>query len=111
MEIFPGLAQLRRLVLNHNDISLLPSRIDELTSLEVLELIDNRLNILPWQVGAMKKLRELKLDGNPLSNVPQDVIRSKGNLATWKNYLAGLKARMEESYRCVYVLNVNNFGV
>lgn len=98
-ELFPGLTQLRRLVLNHNDISLLPSGIAQLESLEVLELENNRLNVLPWQIGFMMNLRVLKLDGNPLSKVPQDMIRAKGNLSAWQRYLSGLKARMDESYR------------
>lgn len=98
-ELFPGLSELRRLILNNNDISLLPSSIAQLVSLEVLELEDNRLNVLPWQIGTMTNLRVLKLDGNPLSKVPQDVVRSKGNLAIWQRYLTGLKARMDESYR------------
>ena len=103
-DLFPGLTRLRRLVLNHNDISLLSSGVAQLASLEVLELEDNRLNVLPWQVGNMPNLKVLKLDGNPLTKVPLEVARSKGNLQIWQRYLVGLKARMDESYRMKMVL-------
>jgi len=100
IELFLGLAQLRRLVLNHNDISMLPSDITQLSSLELLDLEFNRLNVLPWQVGTMTSLKCLKLEGNPLAKVPPEVVLSKSKLQVWQTYLIGLRARMEESYRC-----------
>lgn len=100
-EIFAGLSQLKQLCLNDNEITLLPSSVSELVSLEVLELKNNQLNVLPWQLGLLTSLKKLRLGGNPLARIPVEVRRQRNNLPVLLYYLLSLREMTEECYRYV----------
>ena len=106
-EVFAGLSQLKQLCLNDNEISLLPSSVSELVSLEILELQNNQLNVLPWQLGMLTSLKKLKLGGNPLARIPLDVRRQKNNLPSLLHYLLSLKETTEECYRYTIALTTH----
>ena len=63
---------LKRLGLDGNQISELPTEIGTLTGLTYLELSNNAITSLPTEIGALTGLRALYLDNNELTGVPAE---------------------------------------
>ncbi|CAJ1956920.1 unnamed protein product [Sphenostylis stenocarpa] len=81
-----GLHQLRILDLSQNSLQSIPVGLKNLTSLEELDLSDNNISVLPPELGLLEPtLQTLRLDGNPLRSIRRTVL-SKGTKAV-PNYL------------------------
>jgi hypothetical protein len=68
------------LILFFNQLRSLPPQIDELKTLESLDLSWNRLNSLPNQIGELKSLKWLSLPRNNLKRLPIEVFSNMPNL-------------------------------
>jgi GTPase SAR1 family protein len=69
-EAIGQLNQLRELKLSFNKMKTLPTFIDRLTALQLLDLSGNGLSVLPEAIGQLTQLRELKLSHNELRALP-----------------------------------------
>jgi len=66
---------LRRLLLDGNQLNSVPAAIEKLMNLRVLDLSHNKLNIVPEAIRYIWNLERLLLGYNELQNVPEDIIR------------------------------------
>ncbi len=64
------LSELRRLIIEENQITNLPSDIGFLSNLKELDLTDNNLTELPDTIGGLNKLEYLDLESNKFMKVP-----------------------------------------
>ncbi|OAG08390.1 L domain-like protein [Paraphaeosphaeria sporulosa] len=72
-----GITTLRELKLAENQLTgALPSQIENLTSLETLDLQANRLSSLPPEIRALTHLKVLNVAENKLTGLPNDVFTS-----------------------------------
>ncbi len=68
---------LTELNLSHNNLTgALPSQVQKLRNLEILNLSDNQFTGVPAEVGQLKKLKILDLSNNELTGLPYEI----GNL-------------------------------
>ncbi|MBK8444998.1 MAG: leucine-rich repeat domain-containing protein [Sphingobacteriales bacterium] len=72
---------MRHLHLNHNQIDVLPSSIENLTQLQSLSLKDNSLDNLPEAICELSALQELLLNNNKIQKLPRHLV----NLFKLKN--------------------------
>eukprot|EP00045_Choanoeca_perplexa_P006991 m.61400 g.61400 ORF g.61400 m.61400 type:complete len:496 (-) comp13875_c0_seq1:83-1570(-) len=63
------------LYLSNNDIDRLPSAIERLTNLQVLDMAHNKLRQVPAEMHKLSELRELSLNNNHLSSLPYELGR------------------------------------
>jgi Leucine-rich repeat (LRR) protein len=61
----------------NNRLEKLPSQIDEMQSLEVLDLSLNRLQLIPMSLYKMKNLKTLYLSGNHFSESEIQELRKR----------------------------------
>ncbi|KAJ1525249.1 hypothetical protein ONE63_010074 [Megalurothrips usitatus] len=71
---FRNLPFLRHLDLRHNELLEIPVSVAGHSSLEVLLLQDNQLSLLPCELGQVPRLRKLQFSGNPLSWPPKNIL-------------------------------------
>jgi len=64
---------LSKLYLASNRLSSIPSDIERLTSLVILDLHDNALRTIPGEMGKLEHLSKLDLSHNKLRNLPEDM--------------------------------------
>lgn len=64
-------------MLDDNQISVIPTCISQLVSLEILSLNTNLISTLPSELFRLKKLRVLDLSNNQLTTIPKNVKRLK----------------------------------
>jgi hypothetical protein len=63
-----------KLVLEHNDIAVVPDAIGALTNLKYLSLASNKIATLPASIGRLAALELLYLEGNTLTAVPVSIV-------------------------------------
>ena len=68
-ELWSQFRRLKKLDLNSNGLTTLPSCLDALPSLEILFLSENNFETIPECIGKMPKLRMLSLRGNRLTEL------------------------------------------
>jgi Leucine-rich repeat (LRR) protein len=61
------------LLLAGKNISVVPSRIGELSSLTTLDLSRNHLDTLPKEIGLLYRMRHLYIDYNNLTRIPEEI--------------------------------------
>lgn len=64
---------LTHLVLNYNQIKIIPDNMAQLTNLEVLNLANNDIRTLSIELCEMKNLKALIIKGNPIKEIPKPV--------------------------------------
>lgn len=67
---------LKHIFLIGNDITTLPSVMEQMEQLEELYLNQNRMTDLPEWIGKLKNLKELSIKGNPISDEKKAKIQS-----------------------------------
>ena len=89
--------RLSRLVLHHNLLSSLPSRLGQLSALTELDLHSNRLERLPGSLGQLSGLRILMADHNLITELPESVgmLSNLTFLSLNQNKLKSLPAELE----------------
>ncbi len=70
-----GLKKLKVLNASNNLMTGVPAEVGQLSNLEVLDLSNNNLTGLPNELGNLKKLKTLDLSGNSYSTQDLDVIK------------------------------------
>src|SRR6266487_3252787 len=85
-------------VLDKNQLSLLPSELWNLVSLQVLSLSGNQLKEVSAEIGQLSKLQKLWLDENQLKEVPAEMwaLISLQILDLRRNQLGELPARISQ---------------
>lgn len=92
LEVVFQISTLRELKLAENELEgVLPSTIEQLTSLETLELQGNKLTGLPVEIRALTHLRILNISNNKITSIPSEVFTSMSviDLNACKNSLNG----------------------
>ncbi len=69
----PGIENLKVLVIENNDIPIIPESIGKLTSLRNLKLSNNQITKLPDSIGNLKQLNCLDLSFNRLVSLPSSL--------------------------------------
>jgi len=92
-----NLKSLQKLDLRHNCLSLLPDSIGNLTSLEEIDLRYNQLYLIPESIGNLAALKYLYLDNNQLNVIPVSISNLKylEVLCLGSNYLTFLPESIE----------------
>ena len=67
MSNIKDLTFLKKLMLSHNNISVLPSELGDCHNLELVRLADNNIQTVPDSVLTLSKLAWISLSGNPIS--------------------------------------------
>ncbi|CAO3699689.1 unnamed protein product [Rhizopus stolonifer] len=71
--LFENTRGLKRLVLDSNTLSTLPSSIDALQKLTKLSIQNNYLETLPSEIGRLAKLRSIDAQKNNLKSLPKEI--------------------------------------
>lgn len=62
------------MVLDRNQITILPTEVLQLQNLQELYLSENQFTSLPKEIGQLKNLQRLELDSNPLSSKEKEKV-------------------------------------
>ncbi|ORE00447.1 CCR4 [Hepatospora eriocheir] len=65
--------RLKELLLNNNDLEIIPLGISKLPYIEKIDLSHNRIKTIPPELGRAVNLRELLLNDNLISTVPMEI--------------------------------------
>ena len=77
LEVVFQISALRELKLAENELEgALPPTIEQLTSLEMLELQGNKLTSLPVEIRALTHLRTLNISNNKMTSLPSEIFTS-----------------------------------
>lgn len=90
--IISQISTLRDLKLAENDLAgALPASIENLQSLETLDLQENKLTSLPQEIRALTHLRSLNISNNSMTSVPSELFTSMSvvELSASKNLFSG----------------------
>ncbi len=69
-----------------NSISMIPSWISDLASLEELDLSSNNIQVIPNEIGRLKSLKKLYLSGNKISFVGESLQTLENLQVLWLNW-------------------------
>ena len=69
-----------------NSISVIPSWISDLASLEELDLSSNNIQVVPNEIGRLKNLKKLYLSGNKISFVGESLQTLENLQVLWMNW-------------------------
>ncbi len=69
-----------------NSISIIPSWISDLASLEELDLSSNNIQVVPNEIGRLKSLKKLYLSGNKISFVGESLQTLENLQVLWLNW-------------------------
>ncbi len=73
IDVLCQLSNLEQLVLDNNQIEVLPFEIGNLSKLTYLDLANNQISFLPSSVGKLKSLKQLDLKNNNISTLPIEI--------------------------------------
>ncbi|KAG1474319.1 hypothetical protein G6F56_000424 [Rhizopus delemar] len=104
--LFENTRGLKRLVLDSNTLSTLPSSIDALQKLTKLSIQNNYLETLPSEIGRLAKLRSIDVQKNNLKSLPKEIWLCAA-LSTL-NCSSNLLGSFPEPYSAIDVLPVLN---
>ncbi|XP_043788591.1 leucine-rich repeat-containing protein 47-like [Apis laboriosa] len=65
---YTELVHLSEIYVMGNQIKEIPTIINQLPSLKIINVANNRISVIPGEIGDCNKLKELQLKGNPLSD-------------------------------------------
>lgn len=104
-----NLKSLEKLDLIGNELKTLPAFVGMLESLKVLALERNQLVSIPESIGNLKSLKILDLGNNELKKLPESIgnLESLESLVLWKNHLTSLPESISnlKSLERIYLWN------